>query len=188
MPEVRRAKHFRGKCIICGDSTVGKSALTQVFCSDGTQYPKMYQMTTGVDMVVKNVNIPGTSDTVEMFLYDLAGKELFDDIIQHHIPSTQMIMFIYDVSNIESFNNMEEWHKKVKACIASDKDIPSVLVANKIDLVDRQVVTPEEGKLLSEKLNMEFFECSAKEVLQVDVPFLQLAAAFYEKEVESIHE
>lgn len=27
-----------------GDSTVGKSALTQVYCSDGAQYPKTYLM------------------------------------------------------------------------------------------------------------------------------------------------
>ena len=73
MPEMRRTKNYRGKCIICGDSTVGKSALTQVFCSDGTQYPKSYSMTTGVDMSVKNVNIPESPDVVEMFLYDSAG-------------------------------------------------------------------------------------------------------------------
>ena len=141
-------------------------------------------MTTGVDLAVKNVNIPETTDVVEMFLYDLAGKEIFEDIVKYHIANTQMIMFVYDVSNNDSFNNIEEWHNKVET-ITGEKHIPAVLVANKIDLVDRQLVSEEDGKLLAEKLNIEFFQCSAKEALQIDIPFLHLSAAFYDKEVRS---
>ncbi|KAJ3332177.1 Intraflagellar transport protein 27 [Blyttiomyces sp. JEL0837] len=35
---------FRNKCIILGNPGVGKSSLVQVFHSDGTQYPKNYNM------------------------------------------------------------------------------------------------------------------------------------------------
>lgn len=183
MPEARRTKNICGKCVVCGDSTVGKSALTQVFCSDGSQYPKTYLMTTGVDVVVKNVNIPDTPDVVEMFFYDMGGKEIYDDVVQHHMANAQMIMFVYDVTSNESFNNIEEWHKKVKS-VLGEKQIPSVMVGNKTDLAlsGRQVVEEEEGKQFAESLGMQFFQCSAKDGNQVDVPFLHLAAAFYDKE------
>ena len=35
---------LRCKVVIVGDGAVGKSALTQVFCSGGSGYPKAYMM------------------------------------------------------------------------------------------------------------------------------------------------
>lgn len=41
--------------------------------------------TTGVELLVKTVNVPETNETVEVFLYDCAGKEVFFDLIQKHV-------------------------------------------------------------------------------------------------------
>merc|ERR1719206_64389 len=60
-------------------------------------------------MSVKNVNIPESPDVVEMFLYDSAGKEVFEDIVDHHSESAEMAMLVYDVSNIDSFKNIQKW-------------------------------------------------------------------------------
>ena len=49
---------LRSKLVVVGDPTVGKSALIQSFHSDGTHFPKNYNMTTGVELCVKMVNIP----------------------------------------------------------------------------------------------------------------------------------
>lgn len=71
---------------VVGDSTVGKSAITQSFASDGTQFAKAYNMvggcqisaewtinqpcyspllqTTWVDICVKAIQIPDTDVTV----------------------------------------------------------------------------------------------------------------------------
>ena len=46
-------------------------------------------------MVVKNVNIQDTVDTVEMFLYDMAGKNTFDDIVESHVS---YLFFLLDIS------------------------------------------------------------------------------------------
>jgi hypothetical protein len=35
---------LRGKCVVVGDPAVGKSALSQVFHSDGSHFPKTYNM------------------------------------------------------------------------------------------------------------------------------------------------
>ncbi|MGH0159980.1 UNVERIFIED_CONTAM: hypothetical protein FKN15_038331, partial [Acipenser sinensis] len=47
-----------------GDAAVGKSALTQLLRSDGAHFQKNYTMTAGVEIVVKAVNIPDSSDSV----------------------------------------------------------------------------------------------------------------------------
>ena len=49
---------LRAKLVVVGDSTVGKSALIQSFHSDGSHFTKNYNMTTGVELCVKMVNIP----------------------------------------------------------------------------------------------------------------------------------
>ena len=35
---------LRTKCAIVGDATVGKTSLTQMFVTDGREYPKNYNM------------------------------------------------------------------------------------------------------------------------------------------------
>ncbi|XP_057311239.1 intraflagellar transport protein 27 homolog [Hydractinia symbiolongicarpus] len=177
MPEEKKKLNFRGKCVICGDSTVGKSALTQVYCSDGAQYPKTYLMTTGVDLVVKSVNIPETPHTVEMFLYDTAGKDVFQDIVDAHLQNVEMAIFVYDVTNQASYDNIRSWHKKVEA--ANSGKLFGVLVANKCDLTDRQVVSNEMGEDLASQLQMKIFHTSAKEMHDVESPFQQVVADFF---------
>ncbi|XP_067554041.1 intraflagellar transport protein 27 homolog isoform X4 [Pseudorca crassidens] len=69
------------KCILAGDPTVGKTALAQIFRSDGAHFQKNYTLTTGVDLVVKTVPVPDTGDSVELFILDSAGKELFSEML-----------------------------------------------------------------------------------------------------------
>jgi len=35
---------LRAKCVVVGNSTVGKTAISQMFLSDGRQFPKNYNM------------------------------------------------------------------------------------------------------------------------------------------------
>ncbi|XP_043297048.1 intraflagellar transport protein 27 homolog isoform X4 [Cervus canadensis] len=64
-----------------GDPTVGKTALVQLFRSNGAHFQKNYTLTTGVDLVVKTVPVPDTGDSVELFIFDSAGKELFSEML-----------------------------------------------------------------------------------------------------------
>ncbi|XP_015215066.2 intraflagellar transport protein 27 homolog isoform X3 [Lepisosteus oculatus] len=68
---------LRAKCILVGDAAVGKSALSQMFRSDGSHFQKNYSMTAGVEVLTRTVHIPDTSDGVELFIFDSAGKEVF---------------------------------------------------------------------------------------------------------------
>ena len=52
---------LRCKLVILGDACVGKTALTQVFHSGGSTYPKNYLMTTGAEFCVKQVPIPDSN-------------------------------------------------------------------------------------------------------------------------------
>ncbi|XP_043297047.1 intraflagellar transport protein 27 homolog isoform X3 [Cervus canadensis] len=81
-----------------GDPTVGKTALVQLFRSNGAHFQKNYTLTTGVDLVVKTVPVPDTGDSVELFIFDSAGKELFSEMLDKLSPGgVTMAAFFKDI-------------------------------------------------------------------------------------------
>ncbi|XP_022092406.1 intraflagellar transport protein 27 homolog [Acanthaster planci] len=175
---------LRAKCVVVGDSTVGKSALTQVFHSDGTHFPKAYSMTVGVELCVKTVNIPDTSNSVELYIYDSAGKEMFSDYIQQMWDSPSLAFVVFDLTNEKSLSSCVKWLERVKA--KAGRDIHAVLVGNKTDLDTRRAVTSDIAKKAAAGMEVEYFECSAKERENVEAPFYFLANAYYKQYQEKI--
>ncbi|XP_041362999.1 intraflagellar transport protein 27 homolog [Gigantopelta aegis] len=169
---------LRGKCIIVGDSGVGKSSVCQVFHSDGAHFPKNYTMNTAVEMMVKSVNIPDTQDSVEIFMYDSAGKEIFTESVMKFWDQPSMVVVVYDVTSETSFSSCVKWLERVRSH-KPDVQMPGVLLANKIDLDQRRTVSPKAGKDLAMSHNLEYFECSAKEMQNVDTAFYYLANEFH---------
>ncbi|KAF6041248.1 IFT27 [Bugula neritina] len=54
-----------------------------------------------------------------------------------------------------------------------------VLVANKVDLDERRIISPKAGEKLAEHHGLKYFEVSAKDQKNVEVPFYYLANEFY---------
>ncbi|EDO36989.1 predicted protein [Nematostella vectensis] len=170
---------LRAKVLVTGDSCVGKSALVQVFQSDGTHYPKNYTQTVGAEVLVKLVNIPETTDSVELFLYDSAGKEMFSDTVQQYWEHPNLVIVAYDVSNEQSFNACNKWLERCRSLAKSDNNLPGALIATKTDLKQRRVISTKQGKDYANSKNLEYFECSAKEHENVEAPFYFLAKEFH---------
>ncbi|CAD5118783.1 DgyrCDS7462 [Dimorphilus gyrociliatus] len=180
MPTVLRAK-----CLIVGDSTVGKSAITQVFHSDGTHFPKTYSMTTNIELVTKPVQIPESHDQVEMFLFDNAGKEVFCDQVMKHWSNPSLLMLVYDVTSETSFSSCSKWLSRVQS-IKSHGTVPGVLVANKVDLTERRIISTKEGEEFANNNKLDYFEVSAKSMENVEQPFIHLCKRYYELYREKI--
>ena len=73
---------LRAKLLVVGDSAVGKTSIVQQFLNSGTGFPKNYSMTLGADVVTRTINIPDTSDAVELVFIDCTGKTINNDILQ----------------------------------------------------------------------------------------------------------
>ncbi|XP_004700773.2 intraflagellar transport protein 27 homolog [Echinops telfairi] len=147
------------KCILAGDPTVGKTALAQIFRSDGAHFQKNYTLTTGVDVVVKTVPVPDTSDSVELFIFDSAGKELFSEMLDKLWESPNVLCLVYDVTNEQSFNNCSKWLEKARAQ-APGILLPGVLVGNKTDLASRREVEAAQARAWALGQGLEYFETS----------------------------
>eukprot|EP00937_MAST-01D_sp_MAST-1D-sp2_P002321 g2321.t1 len=180
---------LRCKVALVGDPHVGKSAVREMFHSDGQHYPKNYVMTAGVDFSVKMVRIPETNVAVEMYLFDCAGQSIFNqlDHMSKHWENTSQVMVCYDVSSRSSFQSAAKWLQNVRA-VRPANPVGGVLLANKIDLREtgRDVVSATEGMEFAKDNGLEYYECSAMQNTQVEDPFTYIAKAFHKKYEETV--
>mmetsp|Transcript_94315 Transcript_94315/g.131031 ORF Transcript_94315/g.131031 Transcript_94315/m.131031 type:complete len:220 (+) Transcript_94315:49-708(+) len=183
---------LRCKVVLLGDSASGKTSLAQVFQGGAQSFPKNYNMTIGIDFLVKRVSIPDTNVVVELYIVDCGGFAVCQDVLRPHWENANAVMLVYDVSNPESFGHLEDWYAQLKHA-RGDTAISGVVIATKTDLLDRPgCVSSEQGHQFSGERGLEFFEtCSGKGI--VDAPFHFLAERFHHKygerkaELENIH-
>ncbi|KAI9349693.1 P-loop containing nucleoside triphosphate hydrolase protein [Obelidium mucronatum] len=161
---------LRCKCVILGNQGVGKSAIAQVFHSDGTQYPKNYNMTVNAEVSVKVVNIPDSNVSIELFLHDIAGHEVFLEYSTKYCEGASVFLIVYDVTNPDSFAAASRWLQIAKRSKLV-KGMHGALVANKVDLEGRRVVSSEQGEEFAKANKLTYFECSA---------FYYLSNSFYD--------
>lgn len=133
---------LREKVVIVGDAAVGKSSLVLSFLLQGTENlnNKRYLMTAGVDLHVKQVPIPNTNITVDLFLFDMAGQSIFNqrELSSRFWRDCSYIICVFDVASRKTLQSCETWIQAVKSSQQQEGDlvdpIPVILVANKVDL------------------------------------------------------
>ncbi|XP_039290502.1 intraflagellar transport protein 27 homolog isoform X2 [Nilaparvata lugens] len=159
----------RTKIVILGDSAVGKTALTQMFVSDGTNFPKNYNMTISVDVHQKQIIIPSTDHAVEFLIFD--SSECWTE--------SSLLAIVYDVTQQESFESVPDWLDTALssqwASSSSHRPLAQALIANKIDLTARRFVTEEIGRKMADKYDFQYFETSAKENQGIEDVFIRFA-------------
>lgn len=170
---------FRSKCIVLGSPAVGKSALVQVFHSDGTQYPKNYNMTVHTEVCVKVVYIPDSPSSVELFIYDIAGHDVFLEYVPKYAEGASTFILVFDVTNQESFHALPRLLQIAKKA-RNGKSMHGILVANKIDLATRRLISSQQGEEFAKINKLAYFECSALNNTEVDAPFYYASNWFYD--------
>ena len=144
------------KLIFLGDQSVGKSCILNRFLND--TFIEDYQATIGLDFQSKNVQID--NQDIHLLLYDTAGQEKFRSFIPMYTRDANIILLVYDISNRDSFTNLTHWLKDLTN--VNMEEVILCIVANKIDLVDKRVVTNEEGQKFADEHDFIFQEISAK--------------------------
>ena len=147
--------HYIFKVIVIGDGKVGKTSIIRRYVHE--QFDPKYKKTIGVAHAVKRLSI--NESEVTLTLWDTGGQELFDCVRPQYYRGSNGVLVVYDVTNQESFDHLDKWIKDL-----SDQcgKIPIILVANKIDLTNKNVIPREEGERYALKKSLTFYETSAK--------------------------
>jgi Ras-related protein Rab-1A len=74
------------------------------------------------------------------------------------------------INNRNSFFNLKNWLNSIKDNTMSET-IQLIVIANKCDLADEREVRTEEIAERANELNVEYFETSAKENINIDEAF-----------------
>lgn len=167
------------KLRLAGDSGVGKSCLLLRFAED--TYTESYVSTIGVDFRIKS--IPIGDKTAKLQIWDCAGQERFRTIPEENYRGVRGIVLAFDLTDRVSFNNLEKNLDEAKRSARSESTPEIILVGTKSDLVGKRPIIPdEEIKEWANSRGYQYIETSAKNNLNVEKVFSQIAAQIAQKE------
>jgi len=128
-----KPQEFSFKISIIGDGGVGKTSLIKKF-TKGT-FERDYIQTIGAQFSKYEVEIDG--DLVNLIFWDIAGQDDFNFLhpLFYRESKGCIIVFSLEDNDLgeESFNHIENWHNELKKYCS---DIPVVIFANKVDLIE----------------------------------------------------
>ncbi|KAH8416960.1 hypothetical protein KR222_000211 [Zaprionus bogoriensis] len=166
------------KVVIVGNGGVGKSSMIQRYCKG--IFTKDYKKTIGVDFLERQIEIDG--EDVRIMLWDTAGQEEFDCITKAYYRGAQASVLVFSTTDRASFDAIKEWKRKVEnEC----NEIPTVIVQNKIDLIEQAVVSADEVETLAKMLNCRLIRTSVKEDINVASVFRYLATKCHQLMTQS---
>jgi len=125
---------------------------------------------------------------VSLSIWDTVGQERHRSLITNYMRDAHGALICYDITKASSFEDIEYWYDFVK--LHSLHDCVKILVGNKTDLEEQREVPKAQAKKFSQRIDIPFFETSAKDAYNVEATFRTLAARILEsdsliKEIES---
>ncbi|NVM18462.1 MAG: GTP-binding protein [Candidatus Lokiarchaeota archaeon] len=138
---------YKFKFIIVGDKAVGKSSIVRRFVEN--KFSLDYRSTLGLNVLTHSMNFYGNE--VNFMLWDLGGQDYFKRFRKTYYMGTQAAFIVFDVCERETFANVNVWYKELEDFL-DNKNIPIVIVGNKIDLSDQRIIQYKEGIALVDDL------------------------------------
>ncbi|MHA1498562.1 MAG: Rab family GTPase [Promethearchaeota archaeon] len=153
-------KKQKVKVTIIGDGGVGKTSLIQKF-TQGT-FQKNYIKTIGAQ--ISNYEVEFEEYRTELLFWDIAGQDDFHFLRPSFYRASKAAIIIYSLEDnnlgSRSFEHITTWYKDVKEFC---REIPVIIFANKVDLVDENHLDKTKiQKLVDDNNFLGYFITSAK--------------------------
>lgn len=170
-------KQYFFKICIAGDSGVGKTTILHQYISG--RFKSKAEITIGSNFFVKYIKLPDVKNLLTLQAWDLAGQEYFKWVRYAFYKSAKGIIYVFDLTRKDTLERLKDWKEEVESQIGP---CPSILVGNKIDLID-----PQAQLIMNEKIkeyckilgSKAYFLTSAKTGTNIDDVFVRLATEMY---------
>ena len=154
------SEEFGFKICVIGDGAVGKTSLIKKF-TKGT-FEMDYIKTIGAQFSRFNKKI--NEDIINLIFWDISGQDDFNFLQPLFYKESKACIIVYsleenDLGN-ESFKHIKNWHNELKKHCGN---IPVVLFANKVDLVEENDLDISKIQNFVNKQNLlSYYTTSAK--------------------------
>jgi Ras-related protein Rab-1A len=156
------------KFLLVGDSGVGKSCLVLKFTD--RVFNDSYISTIGVDFKIQTLQLDGKF--IKLQIWDTAGQERFRSITSSYYRGAHAVIIVFDLTDTETFENVRNWIHEIERYAA--EHVCKMLIGNKADLTNLRQVSTERAQELATKLQIPYFETSAKTNANVQQMFIEL--------------
>ncbi|MFW9942981.1 MAG: Rab family GTPase [Candidatus Thorarchaeota archaeon] len=173
------SQKFSFKITIIGDGSVGKTSLIKKFTHGSFQ--KEYIKTIGAQFSRYDVEISG--DQVSLLFWDIAGQDDFVFLRPSFYKESKAAIIVFSLEENDlgkrSFNHLNDWHEVIKKHCG---DIPIVVFANKVDLVDEKNLNKAKIQgFVKERDFLDYYLTSAKTGQGVHEAFNAIINELYSK-------
>ena len=156
------------KVCLLGEFAVGKTSLVRQFVEG--QFDDRYLSTIGVKISRKVVE--REDSRLNFLLWDLAGGDNYVKQAANYLRGTSGAIIVCDLTREETLDGLVRYSKQMRQVNANAK---IVAIGNKIDLVEKRVISDVDFADVVAQLNVPYFYTSAKTGEQVDNVFETLA-------------
>jgi len=173
-------KHeFRFKITVIGDGKVGKTSLIKKFTKGN--FIEDYIRTIGAQFSKYDKEIEG--DSIRLLFWDIAGQDEFGFLRPSFFRESRATIIVYSLEEndlgMNSFNHIANWHEDIRHFCG---DIPVVVFANKVDLVDKNNIDHAKVQEMVENRNfLGYYLTSAKTGKGVIEAFNAIINKLYQK-------
>ena len=161
------------KVVIVGNGCVGKSSLASCFCKGKGAFSDVYKKTIGVSFSEREDVVGG--DDVIIQVWDTAGQEEFKAVNETYIENAGAAILAFSTDDRDSFLAVKKWCAAVRGKCGK---IPTVIVQNKVDLLEQAQMDNEEVEALARDLGLKLYRVSCKDMFNVREVFRHLVAKY----------
>ncbi len=167
---------------ILGESKVGKTSLLSKYIKGN--FTNVYRPTIGLSIFEKEMQVSPLIQ-VKLLFYDFGGIKNFAPArpFFYSIAKVDSIILVFDATDKESFINL---NAILDECMyyVKDSEIPVILLANKIDLIQSNILFRREVDRFVSQYNCYFYKTSALTGQGIDEVFTLLLSNINFKQFE----
>ncbi len=176
---MKDSQKFGFKITIIGEGSVGKTSLIKKFTLGSFQ--KEYIKTIGAQFSEYDAEISG--DTIRLLFWDIAGQDDFLFLRPSFYRESRAAIIVYSLEENDlgkrSFEHITDWLEDIKKYCG---DIPIVLFANKVDLIEENNLNKTKiQELVKERDFLGYYLTSAKTGQGVHEAFNTIINKLYSK-------
>ena len=145
------------KIIFVGESQVGKTAIITQYTEN--RFEEEYMLSMNSDKRQKEVELTN-GKKIKIEIWDTIGQIGYRAVNKIFMKSTKIAIIVYDITNQKTFDVLKEFYDQVND-VNGKENVMFVVVGNKSDLYEDQVVTKEAGEEYAKSIDALFVETSA---------------------------